>query len=189
MSPLPNANNKPSHSRRKSGAQASRRPAAAASNTSRWPAFFAGIAVGLAASWLAPKLLEADLTAATTVTNGQLGSADEPSTARFNFPELFRDNEVVVPEGPAIDAEPGENRAAVDYYIQTGSFRASDDAEALRVKLLLLNLDASVEPIKTSDGLWHRVVVGPFGDARSAEQARSKLHQNAIRTLLLKRPR
>ncbi len=188
MSPLPNANSKPSHNRRKSGAQASRRPAADGSNHSRWPAFLAGIAVGLTASWLAPKLLEVDLTA-TTSTPSEQGVTDQPDAARFNFPELFRDNEVLVPEGPAVDAEPGDNRAAVDYYIQAGSFRASDDAQALRVKLLLLNLDANVEPIKTADGLWHRVVVGPFGDARSAEQARSKLHQNAVRTLLLKRPR
>lgn len=188
MSPLPNATSKTSPHRRNSGAGASRRTPAQP-NGSHWPAFLAGIVVGLAASWLAPKLLEVKLSPTPAVAPDTAPDESDSADPSFNFPQLFRDNEIVVPEGPAVGAEPSDNAAPVDYYIQVGSFRASDDAQALRVQLLLLNLDASVEPIKTANGLWHRVVVGPFANSRSAEQARTKLHENNIRTLVLKRPR
>lgn len=175
--------------KRRSGGQASRKSAANATSGSRWPSFFAGIAVGLAASWLAPKLLQIELNSSPEAT--EPGALEQPSSSeelqRFNFPQLFKDNEVVVAEPQR--SNPSAAELAADFYVQVGSFRQFDDADSLRVKLLLLNLDTVIEPVKGASGLWHRVVVGPFASAAAAEQARNKLHQNNIQTLLLKRSR
>ena len=179
-----------SHSaKRRSGAQASRQPASHAHQQSRWPAFFAGILVGLAASWLAPKLLQAELNGATNSPTPGAATQDSGTEElqSFNFPQLFKDNEVVVPESEQNSNNSAE--LAADFYVQVGSFRSYEDADSLRVKLLLLNLDTAIEPVKGVNGLWHRVVVGPFASGGAAEQARNKLHQNNIQTLLLKRSR
>ena len=60
------------------------------------------------------------------------------------------------------DQQPEEN---FTYLLQAGSFKIANDAESRRVKLLLLNLNASVELIDLGNGeKWHRVLVGPFED-------------------------
>jgi cell division protein FtsN len=69
-----------------------------------------------------------------------------------------------------------------------GSFRNKADAEGLRVKLLLLNLTASVETSGADTGdIWHRVLVGPFANTSKTAAARAKLSQNDIDSLLIKR--
>ena len=56
------------------------------------------------------------------------------------------------------------------------------------MKLLLLNLNAKVERIDLGNGeKWHRVLVGPFTDSSSMSYARTKLSENQIDSLLLKR--
>lgn len=174
---------------RRSGAQPQRNSAANSSPSSRWPAFFAGIAVGLAASWLAPKLLLVERQLEPQLAPDTANTAPEQSDLlpSFNFPQLFKENEVVVPESEI--AAHSSDDAQADYYVQVGSFRDQADADTLRVKLLLLNLDAAIEPVRGDSGLWHRVVVGPLASSAAVEQARNKLHQHNIDTLVLKRPR
>ncbi|HAU02157.1 MAG TPA: hypothetical protein DCS26_04025 [Porticoccaceae bacterium] len=53
---------------------------------------------------------------------------------------------------------------------------------------MLLNLNATVEAVGSSNGeKWYRVLVGPFTDASKMAYARTKLSENAIDSLLLKR--
>ncbi|MCS5588002.1 MAG: SPOR domain-containing protein, partial [Porticoccaceae bacterium] len=74
------------------------------------------------------------------------------------------------------------------YLLQVGSFKNKPDAESLRVQLLLLNLEAFVEPFETSSGdTWYRVLVGPFDSDSKSASARAKLSDNNLESLLLKR--
>jgi len=112
----------------------------------------------------------------------------EASDLKFDFYTILKNSEIVVPSGgtePGAAAKPSDNAT---YLLQAGSFRLSSQAESLRVKLLLLNLNATVEAVGSSNGeKWYRVLVGPFTDASKMAYARTKLSENAIDSLLLKR--
>jgi cell division septation protein DedD len=63
-----------------------------------------------------------------------------------------------------------------------------DEAESLRIKLLLMNLPVFTEAFKTSSGgKLHRVLVGPFSNNQESSSARKKLLENNLDSLLLKR--
>ena len=54
--------------------------------------------------------------------------------------------------------------------------------------MLLLNLDAAIEAVTLGSGeVWQRVLVGPFSNMSKVAAARTKLAQNRIDSLLLKR--
>jgi len=74
------------------------------------------------------------------------------------------------------------------YVLLAGSFPNIQDAENLKVELLLMNLSAESESVKSKNGdIWHRVLVGPFTDTLKMASARAKLYQNNIDSLKLKR--
>ena len=66
-------------------------------------------------------------------------------------------------------------------------FRRQNDADRLRAQLLLLNFEATIETVNNANGVWHRVIVGPFGSRSKMAKARSILAANNINYLLLKR--
>ena len=106
---------------------------------------------------------------------------------RFDFYQLLKDQEVTVPDSITQElASPSAQN--ITYLLQAGSFRNSADADRLRAQLLLLNLTATIEKVKASNGDdWHRVIVGPFESRSKLAKARSILASNEIDSLLLKR--
>lgn len=136
----------------------------------------------------APALLKSAPTATTAVQDVTETVRNEASELKFDFYTLLKNTEIIVPNNESSDSQNIEPEENFSYLLQAGSFKISSDAEALRVKLLLLNLSASVETVALSNGEnWHRVLVGPFTDASSMAYARAKLAENAIDSLLLKR--
>ncbi len=105
----------------------------------------------------------------------------------FDFYEILKSNEVVVDEPD----EAASQKALVEsreYILQAGSFRNSQDADRMRAELILKNLTATVETVKTGNGqTWHRVMVGPFTSRSKMAKARSILASNNISPLLLTR--
>ncbi|MEA3299073.1 MAG: SPOR domain-containing protein, partial [Pseudomonadota bacterium] len=76
------------------------------------------------------------------------------------------------------------------YLLQAGSFKSASDADTLRVRLLLLNMQARVETVSPRPGeTWHRVQVGPFNNTQSLSSARSVLQQNGIASIQVKKTR
>ena len=71
------------------------------------------------------------------------------------------------------------------YLLQAGSFQDREDAENRRVKILLLNMDASVVPGVVSGRTWYRVQVGPFNGRNLADAARDALSENNIDSIPL----
>jgi len=105
-------------------------------------------------------------------------------TPDFQFPNILKGAEIKVPEA----ASKAEQDINFSYLLQVGSFKNAPDAESLRVQLLLLNLEAFVEPFKTSSGdTWHRVLVGPLDNDSKSASVRAKLSDNNLEYLLLKR--
>ena len=81
----------------------------------------------------------------------------------------------------------GENYQTV-YVLQAGSFKNAADADSVRARLLLLNLQASIEKVTTGNNeTWHRVLIGPFADKSASGKARAILTQNGIDSIQLKR--
>lgn len=74
------------------------------------------------------------------------------------------------------------------YVLQAGSFKNASDADSVRARLLLLNLQASIEKVTTNNNeTWHRVLIGPFNDKAESSKARAALTRNGIDSIQLKR--
>ncbi len=107
---------------------------------------------------------------------------------RFDFYKLLKESEVIVPATEPNNAE-GNPQTLVksEYILQVGSFKSANDADKLRVQLILLNLAASTEAVTVRNEDWHRVIVGPFDNQSRLAKARSTLVSNRYNALVLKR--
>lgn len=157
-------------------------------HASNWVWLFTGVVLGALLSTLI-KLAEINpeqTQAKPKQTPTKGATTPEP---RFDFYTLLRETEVIVPENetPVVVKTPSKQDAAV-FLLQVGSFKNAADADSLRAKLLLLNLQASTEQVNPRPGeTWHRVLVGPFESSSALSSARVKLAENKIESLLLKR--
>lgn len=87
---------------------------------------------------------------------------------------------------PAPASEPKASRDV--FLLQAGSFKSAADADNLRARLLLLNMQARVETVSLRPGeTWHRVQVGPFNNTQSLADARNLLQQNGIASIQVKK--
>ena len=110
---------------------------------------------------------------------------EETSQAKFDFYQILKGHEVKVDE-KVISATPEPSN--IIYWLQVASFKAAADADNMRAKLLLINLNASIE--KTTDKheqKWHRIMVGPFTSRSKLAKARSILASNELNTIMIKR--
>ena len=111
----------------------------------------------------------------------------QQSATKFDFYTLLPEREVIV-EVDRDEDDDSQAKQNTVYILQAGSFKQAADADRLRAKLILMGLDARVEPITSSNGgRWHRVQVGPFTNRSRLAKARNTLINEGIDTLLLKR--
>jgi len=129
----------------------------------------------------------ADATAGQGTAAARRTSANNKlSDLTFTFYNELKNAEIAVSD-ERLDAGVSPQKS-YSYLLQAGSFKYVKDAENLRVQLLLLNLDAAIEAVTLGSGeVWQRVLVGPFSDMSKVAAARTKLAQNRIDSLLLKR--
>ena len=102
---------------------------------------------------------------------------------KFDFYNILPELEVVIP-----DIELGkENTEQATYYLQVGSFKNEEEAEARKAELLLLNFTPSIQTVTIDNSqTWHRVRLGPFTDRRTVDKARRGLQDNGIDFIMLK---
>lgn len=116
---------------------------------------------------------------------------EDKSVPTFDFYELLKNNDISVPKfngDASSDAETYEPE--YDYLLQVASFKKKKDAEAVKVELLLLNMNATLEKAKVDGGgTWHRVIVGPFESRSVLAKTKGTLLSNNYSALLLKRPK
>jgi len=181
-----------SKTRTKQGKRQSRAPRRAANNPLfHGPSFFTGIAVGVAAT-VVGALLPGwwDASAVKQPESGAVTQQQSaPAETQFEFwNELPRDR-VTTNTDVYRDATPTESPERIEYLVQAGSFEQLADANRLRASLLLLGLDTNTRTVSLDNGAtWHRVLVGPFDSERDTRRAITRLREQRIEPLLLKRP-
>ena len=171
-----------------------RRPRAATrlkpeSRVPGWVWLFTGTALGAFIMFLMhlSDMPASDPEPPSTAVSPETGTGQQP---RFDFYKLLKEAHVPVFE----EKKPDETETAPakeepgQYLLQVASFKGAGDAENLRAKLILLNLDAHVETATVRNGeIWHRVLVGPFDSRSNLAKARSILASNQLEALILKR--
>ena len=158
----------------------------APSEKSYRPAFLSGLVIGALIMYFFPLINESTRSDTAAAVTDIVGKADLKEL-KFDFYTLLKETEILVPDGQdsGNTAEPEQNAI---YVLQAGSFKNARDAENLKVELLLMNLSAERESVKSKNGdIWHRVLVGPFTDTSKMASARAKLAENNIDSLKLKR--
>lgn len=72
------------------------------------------------------------------------------------------------------------------YYLQVGSFRVLEDAEALRAKILLMGMPVELQRAEVNGLQVNRVRVGPFAKIDDMNQTRIRLGQEKIPTAVVR---
>jgi cell division protein FtsN len=135
----------------------------------------------------------------TTQKKTQQDRKNVTSKTKFDFFTVLPEREVIVTDKPrsaprSASAVKQADRPPVDqpeisgerYILQAGSFRQGADADRRRAQILLLGLDAKVESVEANGDRWHRVYVGPFQSHNTLTDARSKLINESIDTLVIR---
>ncbi|HWK55487.1 MAG TPA: SPOR domain-containing protein [Hyphomicrobiales bacterium] len=137
----------------------------------------------------------------TTEASAQPVVITEENIPTFSFYSELANASVDVGPAPALPATPditpgtattttpatttASTEAQIAYLLQAGSFQDRQDAENRRAKIILLNMNATIEPGVVSGRTWQRVQVGPFQGRQSAEEARALLSENNIDSIPL----
>ncbi len=176
-----------SQTRRKKRPPARRRASNKVNAGFNAPSFSAGVIFGAALVLVgsyAPEIFEESV---TTIRGQQ---AESVADVTFEFDRILK-NDVVVTDPdayPAAFAQPGESTSMPrEFLLQAAAFRSNEDAERLRANLLMLNLPAETGRVDIASGTWYRVIVGPFDSQVKAERAMTRLRENNLSALLIKR--
>ncbi|MEE4382289.1 MAG: SPOR domain-containing protein [Pseudomonadales bacterium] len=146
--------------------------------------FATGLACGLAIAFLLDLREPPPREAAASAENAP--AASQPPGIRFEFPDVLREAEVLVPyvEEYLRPEEPEPEH--VDYLLQAGAFRSAEDADRRRAAILLLDLEARTLRVTREGTTWHRVLVGPFPDRSRVRDAQVRLLGEDIDSIVLK---
>ncbi|WP_146907879.1 SPOR domain-containing protein [Arenimonas daejeonensis] len=123
--------------------------------------------------------------------------APEPKKPKYDFYDVLRDKEVIIPdaelsaqaraeadapsETPAPEATDGPR-----YLIQAGAFRSSADAEALKARIALTGEVARVESAEIQGGTIYRVRLGPYPNASTLAAAKQALGNHGIEAVAIR---
>ena len=69
------------------------------------------------------------------------------------------------------------------YHLQAGSFSDARDADERRAELLLLGLTVFVVKKEVKEGIWYRVMIGPFQSETYLNRAQSLLAANDVSSI------
>ena len=166
-----------------------------------WIWFLGGLFCGLGLSALvlmkqwAPQLRggEAQVVKPAAPADAPAANPDKP---KYDFYSVLPEMEVVVPDAevksaaatpPAADAQAATN-ATQRYMLQAGSFRTSADADALKARLTLMGVGAtvSVQEVNVNGTEYFRVRIGPFADLHGVDAAKRSLEGNGINAIALR---
>jgi cell division protein FtsN len=75
------------------------------------------------------------------------------------------------PPAPPIQA----SQSGYQYVLQLASFQRKEDAEQMKAKLTMQGLDVQIKAVTQQNGVWFRVVMGPFGTQQAAQKIQSDM--------------
>lgn len=128
------------------------------------------------------------------------GSAPEPSPLPASIiPEISSPDAPIVnatplPEKPQersyiheletkeveVEITQPKNSETRPYQMQCASFRNRDDAESMKATIAFSGLSSQAKRSEGKNGVWYRVVLGPYSSKRKAETDRHKLQKIGI---------
>lgn len=83
-------------------------------------------------------------------------------------------------ESKQVEVDVPERELGPPKLMQCGSFRKQSDAERLRAEIAMAGLESQVRGTEGKNGLWYRVILGPYETKRAAERDRHKLQRAKI---------
>ncbi|MBC08851.1 MAG: hypothetical protein CMQ39_01620 [Gammaproteobacteria bacterium] len=104
-----------------------------------------------------------------------------PEEQEYQFWEMFPANEVEVERFKVRDKKYSSKEKI--WEIQAGSFNEYDDANEVRVSLILLGLEARVEIISIENQNRYRVLLGPYNKKDKVTELEKLLKENDIETI------
>jgi cell division protein FtsN len=93
---------------------------------------------------------------------------DQKPVEKWRYIEQLENKEVVV-------HVPEAEESTQPYLMQCGSFRSAAQAEQLKARIAFQGLEAQVRRSTGSNGVWYRVILGPYDSKRLAETHKHKL--------------
>jgi cell division protein FtsN len=123
---------------------------------------------------------------ATNKGGDALGSLIATLTPTPNATSRTSQSAPVASPPPANDATSTSPKASGPYYLQVGSFRVLEDAEALRAKIILMGMPVEIQRAEVNGLQVNRVRVGPFARIDDMNQTRIRLGQEKIPTAVVR---
>lgn len=65
-----------------------------------------------------------------------------------------------------------------NFLVQVAAFKARKDAEQMKGTLTLRGYDVNIVQVSNTKGMWFRVVIGPYANRQSAQQAQTSIAKN-----------
>lgn len=85
-------------------------------------------------------------------------------------------------ENKEVKVEVTEQQATGPYQMQCGSFRLQSQAESMKAQIAFVGFSSEIRRTEGSNGVWYRVVLGPYDSKRQATADRNRLRQQGINT-------
>lgn len=85
-------------------------------------------------------------------------------------------------ENKEITVELTEQRRSGPAQLQCGSFRQQSQAEAMKAQIAFAGITADVRRTEGTNGVWFRVILGPYESRRAATVDMNRLRQMSINT-------
>lgn len=99
-------------------------------------------------------------------------SLPEPPKEKWDYMKELETKEVEVGEYEVTNKGP--------YQMQCGSFRTREQAEVLKAKIAFAGITSQVRETKGKNGIWHKVILGPYERKRLAEKDKHLLKNNNV---------
>ena len=116
-------------------------------------------------------------TAAATRASAAPGARD---------PAAILADKPVTPSKAAAAASAGAGPDPFSYFVQAGAYARTEDAEAQRIKLAMLGLEAKLTEREQSGRAVYRVRLGPFDKKADADAAKEKLADAGIEAAMVR---
>ncbi len=126
--------------------------------------------------------------AVKSLKQGQSREQDAPEDRKrsYDFYKMLPEAKVVPQHVP--EYVPKTPDPSVVYILQTGSFRSHADAEKQKATIAFQGMQAHIEQTNTADnGIWYRVIVGPFQSRSKMNRAIDSLVRVRIQPLVRKK--
>lgn len=85
-------------------------------------------------------------------------------------------------ENREIQVEVTEQEQQGPFQMQCGSFREQTQAETMKAQIAFAGFASTIRRSEGSNGVWYRVVLGPYDSKRQATADRNRLRQLSINT-------